>query len=117
MGSFINRLNNKGQIDMKLKTAFLEKHFVVVWQSWTTLTNIFLQLDDFVFHEDDRDVSFDKLRDKIPQVRAMLIIYHFQCLLSSRNKIKFVIVLGKNHQKFKLDDISSRGNRHKCVKH
>ena len=57
MGSFINRLNNKGQIDM--------------------ITNIFLQLDDFVFHEDDRDVSFDKLRDKIPQVRALLIIYHF----------------------------------------
>ena len=25
MGSFINRLNNKGQVDMKLKTVFREK--------------------------------------------------------------------------------------------
>ena len=55
-----------------------------------------------MFHEDDHDVSFDRLRDKIPQVRAVVRYSPFKFLLPSRKTTK---LLGRYRNKLRLVDI------------
>lgn len=64
-----------------------------------------------MFREDDRDVSFDNLREKIPQVRAVIFTI-FGAFSLQEKWINLSKILDRNHQKLQLEARDSRNVWH-----